>query len=448
MNRMSASPGTAAAPASRLRPRRARSTRRPRAPAALALTATVLASLAGLGPVSAATHEPASGPKAVRTELDAAVYDVVAAGVPGIIVGVQDGDRSVRLSTAGVSDLKTDAALRPGARFRIGSITKTFVATAVLQLVGEGSLNLDEPVARRLPGLLAEGEQVTVRQLLNHTSGLPEYAADPELFAGVVENRIWKPRELVALAEKQPQLLFEPGSAWMYSNTNYIVAGLLVEAVTGRSLARELDRRIFGPLRLRQTSFPATAARLSGYHAHGYISTEVNPTADGEPLDVTGYNPSHAWAAGAIVSNAADLSTFYRGLLSGRLLEPRLLREMKRTVAEDPADPQRTFSYGLGLERISDACGATWGHRGTIHGYQSSASWNERTGRTVVITSTMFPAPAAAEAPLATATDLALCHTTSTSSQPHVRELPHGREGNPAPALQTRWALGGAFIRG
>jgi hypothetical protein len=207
--------------------------------------------------------------------------------------------------------------------------------------------------------------------LLNHTSGLPDYTADPELFAGILENRQWQPRELVALAEKQPQT-FDPGSAWTYSSTNYIVAGLLVEAVTGRPLARELDRRIFAPLRLRHTSLPATA-RVSGYHAHGYITTELVPTADGQPLDVTGFNPSHAWAAGAIVSNAADLSTFFRALLSGRLLPPALLQEMKQTVAEDPTDPQKTFSYGLGLRRVADTCGANWGHTGTIFGYQSMA---------------------------------------------------------------------------
>ncbi len=188
--------------------------------------------------------------------------------------------------------------------------------------------------------------------------------------------------------------------------------------MTGRPLARELDRRIFAPLRLRHTSFPATTARLSGYHAQGYVSTEFIPTADGQPLDVTGYNPSHAWAAGAIVSNAADLSTFFRALLSGRLLPPAQLREMKQTVAEDPTDPDKTFSHGLGLVRVSDACGANWGHGGTIFGYQSMAFRNERTGRSVVIASTMFFAPAAAEAPFATATDLALCGETGNPHGP------------------------------
>jgi D-alanyl-D-alanine carboxypeptidase len=388
--------------------RRAGPNQRPRIASRLAVAATVVASLMlGVTSASAGALQATPSVDALSTELDAALNDVVAAGVPGIIVRVQDPHRAARSFAAGVGDLATGAALRPAAQFRIGSITKTFVATIVLQLVGEGRLRLDEPVARRLPGLLANGGQITVRQLLNHTSGLPDYTGDPELFAGIRQNRLWEPRELVALAERQPQL-FEPGSAWAYSNTDYIVAGLLVEAVTGRSLARELDRRIFSPLHLEHTSFPTGTAGLTGYYAHGYISTEANPTPDGQPLDVTGFNPSHAWAAGAIVSNAADLSNFYRALMEGRLLPPPLLREMKKTVAEDPTDPN-TFHYGLGLERVNDACGAHWGHRGAIFGYQSLAYWDASTGRTAVITRTMFPAPAAAEPAFAAAIDLALC---------------------------------------
>ena len=325
MNRTPSRSSTITARASGPRSHRGRPQRRPRARAALALTATVLASLAlGAGTASATPPGTASTLRAGGTQLEAAVNDVVAAGIPGVIVRVKDVQRPAHWSVAGVSDLATGGALRPAAQFRVGSITKTFVATAVLQLVGEGRLRLDEPVARRLPGLLANGQRITVRQLLNHTSGLSDYADDPELLAGIVDNRMWKPQELVALAERRPQL-FDPGSAWTYSSTNYIVAGLLVEAVTGRSLAQVLDRRIFAPLRLRHTSLPDTAS-LSGYHAHGYVTTEIIPTADGQPLDVTSYNPSHAWAAGAIVSNAADLSTFFRALLSGRLLGPALRR--------------------------------------------------------------------------------------------------------------------------
>jgi D-alanyl-D-alanine carboxypeptidase len=384
-----------------------------RASAVLALAATLLASLTlCASPASAATHGSASTIGAVSGELDAALHDVVAAGVPGILVHVKDPHHPARRHAAGVDDLATGTGLRPTARYRIGSVTKTFVATVVLQLVDEGRLSLDAPVAKRLPHLLANGNRITVRQLLNHTSGLPDFVQDSEHFAGIVQNRIWAPRELVALAERHPQL-FAPGSAWSYSNTNYVVAGLLIKAVTGHSLARELNRRIFSPLRLGHTSFPVANGRLGGHHAHGYVSTEAIPTTDGGRHDVTGYNPSHAWAAGAIVSNAADLSRFYRALMNGRLLGRPLLREMTTTVAEDPTDPN-SFHYGLGLRRVNDTCGANWGHDGTTFGYRGMAYWNARTGRTVVIASTMFPAPAAAEPPLATATDLALCGNITT----------------------------------
>lgn len=414
MNPMFPSPSATTPPPTRLPSRRASPNQRSRTSATLALATTVLLILTlSASPASAATLEPTPTKGAARTELDAALNDVVAAGVSGIIVRVQDPHRAARHYAAGVDALATGTALRPNAQFRIGSITKTFVATLVLQLVGEGRLKLDEPVAQRLPGLLANGDRITVRQLLNHTSGLPDYTTDPELFAGIIMNRVWHPRELVALAEKHPQL-FAPGSAWSYSNTNYIVAGLLIEAVTGHPLARELDRRIFSPLRLNHTSFPVGNAPLTGYYAHGYITTEVTPTADGQPLDVTGYNPSHAWAAGAIVSNATDLSTFYRALMNARLIGPALLSQMKKTVAEDPTDPNSTFRYGLGLQRVNDPCGANWGHDGSIFGYQDHAYWNANTGRTVVIASTMYPAPAAAESPLATATGLALCANTIT----------------------------------
>jgi D-alanyl-D-alanine carboxypeptidase len=381
--------------------------------ATLALAATLLSTvILSAAPASAETLGPTARADA-GTPLDAALNDVVAAGVPGVIVRVEDPHRAPRPYTAGADDLSTGRALQPTARYRVGSITKTFVATVILQLVGEGRIRLDEPVAKRLPDLLADGHWITVRQLLNHTSGLPDYTEDPKLLAGIAKNRVWAPRELVAMADRRPPP-FMPDSAWSYSNTNYIVAGLMIKAVTRHTLARELKRRIFSPLHLGHTSFPGVSAHLAGYHAHGYVSTETVPTADGEPLDVTGYNPSHAWAAGAIVSNAADLSRFYKALMGGRLLAPGLLREMKQTVAEDPADPNTTFRYGLGLQRVEDTCGVNWGHGGTISGYQGEAYWNARSGRTVVIASTMFPAPAAAESALATVTGLALCDKATT----------------------------------
>jgi D-alanyl-D-alanine carboxypeptidase len=391
---------------------RVRLSRRPRI-AAIVLTATVPMSLM-FSAVPAQALPPGSvpTPSVAVAGIEGALDDVVEAGVPGILLRVKDPRAGARRYAAGVNDLATNTALMPSARFRVGSITKTFIATIVLQLAGEGRLTLDEPVARRLPGLITNGDRVTVRQLLNHTSGLPDYTGDPELWAGIKKNRVWAPKELVVLAEmRRPQ--FTPGTAFGYSNTNYIVAGLLIEAVTGHPLARALHRRIFSPLELHHTSFPAQKSSLSGDHAHGYISTETNPTPDGELLDVTAYNPSHAWAAGAIVSNSADLSHFYRALMTGKLLDRPQLRQMKTTVPMDPNDPNSTFRYGLGLQRVKDDCGANWGHDGTIFGYQSNAYWNARTHRTVVISSTMFPGPAAAEALRAEAFVLSLCSHTA-----------------------------------
>jgi D-alanyl-D-alanine carboxypeptidase len=332
--------------------------------------------------------------------------EVIGAGVPGVLLRVQEG-RIVRTVTAGVTDLVTGSPMRADATFRAGSITKTFVATVVLQLVDEGRLALDRPVATWLPGLLADGGRITVRQLLNHTSGLFDYANDPVLIAGIVQDRVWDPLELVAIAESHPAS-FAPGSAWAYSNSGYIVAGLLVERVTRHPLASELRRRIFEPLDLGHTSLPTATGAMPGAFAHGYVATSFLPTPDGVPFDISGFNPSHAWASGALVSSAADLSRFYRALFGGELLSPRLLRQMKTTVAEDPTN-QRGVGYGLGIERYPDPCGIDWGHGGTIFGYEAAAFWNERTGRTTVMATNMFPRPEAAEAPLSALLDAALC---------------------------------------
>src|SRR4051812_46494863 len=176
-----------------------------------------------------------------------ALQRIVSAGSPGAIALINDGHR-VRLLA--------DGAARPTERFRAGSLTKSFVATVALQLVHEGKLSLSDTVESRLPGILPYGDQVTLRQLLNHTSGVPDNqdAVDAEMLRGNL-TRSWTPRELIALvAGKQPD--FAPGAGWAYSNTNYMLAGLMIERVTGHSLGAELTRRVFAPLHLRDTSFP------------------------------------------------------------------------------------------------------------------------------------------------------------------------------------------------
>jgi D-alanyl-D-alanine carboxypeptidase len=321
---------------------------------------------------SAATASPDRAPPRT-TQLQAALDAVVAAGVPGALVLVRNGDRTVRL-TAGYANLARRTPMRVTDRFRIGSETKMFVSTVVLQLVGEGKLSLDDTVERRLPGLVPNGRNITVRQLLNHTSGLYDYAEDKAFLAQLDNPRkVWTPRRLIALATAHKPL-FRPGTKWGYSNTGYIALGLIVEATTGHTLGAELRKRIFEPLRLRATSF-ATRPQIAGRYAHGYSRL-------GQPrlYDISFIDPSLFWAAGAIVSTADDLVRFHDALLRGRLLRPNLLAAMKTTVNVTPQQ-----GYGLGIIRWRYPCGTFWGHGGGIFGYETFTASTGDSRRHVVI---------------------------------------------------------------
>ena len=279
--------------------------------------------------------------------------------------------------------------MRTTDRFRIGSITKTFVAVIVLQLAAEGRLGLDAPVARWLPDLVPRG--ITVRQLLAHTSGLSDYVDDPRAFTGKISD----PRRLVALGVSRPPL-GKPGERYAYASTNYIVLGLLVEHVTGTSLRRALEQRIFRPLRLSRTTFePSTASEL---RVRGYLAPTRDGLVVGEPEETSGRSASWAWAAGAIVSDSADLATFFAGLLDGRLVPRSLLRQM---VPE--------HGYGLGLAAFDTPCGVAVGHTGNLLGYVSAA-WNTRDGdRRVVMMSNTFPLTPEAELAFHRALGVAFC---------------------------------------
>jgi D-alanyl-D-alanine carboxypeptidase len=333
---------------------------------------------------SAATGRPhaAMARPALQRRLDA----VVAAGAPGIVALVNGGRgrrrddvatgwrgaRNVWQGTSGVSDLRTGRPIGRDDRFRVGSVTKSLVATVALQLVGERRLSLSDTVEQWLPGILPYGGQVSVRQVLNHTSGVPDYILRPivELSRGN-RFRSWQPRELVALVAGQPQN-FPAGSAWSYTNTGYVLMGMIIERATGRALGHELERRIFRPLQLRDTSFPVNFPFLLGRHARGYsldFDDELKPV-EGRLLDFTVYNPSAAWAAGNIVSDMDDLARFYRALLGGRLLAPELLAEMKTRVEVQPG----VAGYGLGLTVLDTPCGPLWGHGAASRGSQTSST--------------------------------------------------------------------------
>jgi D-alanyl-D-alanine carboxypeptidase len=247
-------------------------------------------------------------------------------------------------------------------RFQVASITKTFVATVVLQLVAEGKLGLGDAVERWLPGLVPNGRSITIRELLEHTSGLFDYFDDKAFVRAVVAHpgRVWPPRKLVAIATAHPSL-FPPGRDWSYSNTNYILLGLVVEAAGGKPLDQQLQRRIFERLGLSATSFP-TDARIEGAHAHGYVGFATLPRVR-SLLDTSPVSPSLSWAAGAIVSTGDDVTSFYSTLLSGRILPPYQIAAMKTLVPG--------VHYGLGLLEADTPCGRAYGHEGDLRGYRS-----------------------------------------------------------------------------
>jgi D-alanyl-D-alanine carboxypeptidase len=326
----------------------------------LALASIVIACVTALGLPGWAQASTAA-PPALEQALDRLVTD----GVPGAIaLERQTGEEWYAAS--GVADLKTKEPISATDRFRIGSMTKGFVSTVVLQLVAEHRLSLDDTVERWLPGVVPGGDAITVRQLMNHTSGLYDYI-DVPFYVQLLRDPLttWQPLELVQRAVAHPPL-FAPGTSWSYSNTNYILLGLIVaaadEAPAPLRVARpalEVDRRIVGPLGLSHTSFPLTDPDIHGSHAHGYAID--SPPEWGLPaiLDTTRSNPSWAWTAGAIVSTLDDVADFHRALFTGRLLDPDQQRELETTVSAGPAT-----DYGLGVFKLQTPCGPAWGHDG------------------------------------------------------------------------------------
>ncbi len=346
------------------------------------------AALAALGLGLMAPAASAAEPK--RTTLQASVDAIRKTGTVGVLAQ-STGPRGKRYATAGVADRSTREAVDVRDRFRIASATKTFVATVMLQLVGEGRVSLDDTVEKWLPGVVSghgnDGGRITVRQLLNHTSGLYNYTEDfPEIasVAGFQADRYttWTDEQLVAVATRHAPD-FAPGAKWAYSNTNYILAGMIIEKATGRSWQQEVTRRIVRPLGLRDTLAPGTSSRIPGPHLRGYSSFGESRPA----IDVTDFNPSAGDAAGAMISTTGDLSRFFSALLGGRLLRPAQLAEMKTTVrAADMDVVWPGARYGLGLMEIPLSCGGVYySHGGDLPGYTTRDGVSPD-GRRVVVT--------------------------------------------------------------
>lgn len=348
----------------------------------LTLSAALLAAVAGVVPATAAhaapspfagpSAQPAAPAPAPVPDLDAvtqALKNTTAAGAPGAMVRIT-GSGAPLTSAVGVQDRTTGAAMDLNGRFRIGSVTKTFSSVVLLQLVSEGKLSLDAPVNQYLPGLLPDS-RITVRHLLTHRSGLADYtnAMFDKTVPGfeAVRNKVFTYQELVALSLREPRTT-EPGVSYNYSNTNFVVVGMLIEKATGHGVATEYERRIIKPLKLKNTSYVHPSTQIKGAHLHGYLT----PDEAGAPLvDSTEQTVSWAQSAGAMISNTADLNTFVSALLGGKLLAPAMLGAMLNVT---PTDTTNTRFYGLGLRRYDLSCGTSvYGHTGTVQGFYTYA---------------------------------------------------------------------------
>jgi len=341
------------------------------------VAATAVAVSAALaGPALAApSGRGAGGHDATRRAVEAAVKD----GVPGVTLTAEDA-HGTWSTTAGAGNLRTGEPRSVRDRYRVGSITKTFVSTVLLQLEAEGRLSLDDTVEKWLPGVVRgnghDGRAITVRQLLNHTSGVFNYTRDDTfgrtyfLKDGFFKHRYdpKTPADLLAIAmSHQPD--FAPGTSWNYSNTNYLLAALVIEEITGHPYGTEIRHRIIDPLHLTGTSVPGTRVTVPQPSSRAYSKLAQSTT--GPTYDVTTLNPAIAYGSGEMISDSADLNRFYTALLTGRLLPPHQLKEMKTTVQAGHAPNGR---YGLGLIDLTLSCGVhVWGHDGGIHGSNSEA---------------------------------------------------------------------------
>jgi D-alanyl-D-alanine carboxypeptidase len=351
--------------------------------------------LALIGTTAGATVETGTR-HAMQTDAD----QLLRYGAPGVLAELETGRGATIRVRSGYGNVERKTPVPWDARFRIGSFTKTYVSATLLQLVGEGRLGLEDTVDHWLPGVVSgngnDGTRITVRQLLQHTSGLTDYLTGyPWLFSqeGFEQHRYDSvtAEQAVATAMTFPPQ-FAPGTKWDYSNTNYQLAGLIIKAVTGHDWRTEVRNRIIKPLGLRHTYLPGNNPDIPRPHAVGYErfpgpdATEDDPDY-GDAIDATRQNPTWGGAAGEAISTAADGNRFLKALVGGRVLKPAQLAEMQRTV---PASPEFQTNwpgvrYGLGLMFIPNPCGGEWAHGGDIMGFQTRNGVSADGKRSVIV---------------------------------------------------------------
>ncbi|MFJ9536129.1 serine hydrolase domain-containing protein [Streptomyces sp. NPDC101225] len=319
--------------------------------------------------LAAPAHAAPAGalPKPDPDGLEDVLRTALEQGAPGAMARIDDHG-SVTRAAVGVADRGSGRTISNADRFRIGSVTKTFSAVVLMQLADEGRLRLDASVDHYLPGLLPD-RTITVRQVLGHRSGLYDYTND--MFANAVpgfeavRSRVFTYRGLVERSLRHRRTN-APGTAYAYSNTNFVVAGMLIEKLTGHSVRTEYRTRIIKPLKLRDTFYVHPDKKIPGRHADGYLTPDK---AGAALVDATDQTMSWAQSAGAVISSTRDLNTFLSALLGGRLMSPAQLGRMERMMPVNS-----TQSYGLGLRSRHLSCGVSvYGHTGAVQGYYTYA---------------------------------------------------------------------------
>lgn len=309
---------------------------------------------------------------AVAARLDAAIRDTLReAAVPGVVVGLWAPGKGSYVRTFGVADKATGAPMETDFRIRIGSETKTFTVTALLQLVDQGKVGLDDPIGKYINGV-PNGDRITLRELAGMRSGLFNYSEDADFGKALYADpdRTLTPQQLLDYSFKHP-VQFAPDAQFDYSNTNLVLLGLVVEKVTGRPIHEVIRQQVLEPAGLRHTLFPTDAA-FPEPHAQGYTESP-----SGKPLIATDWNPSWAWAAGAMISDLEDLRSWARTLATGTLLKPATQAErLKTRPINVPGD-----GYGLGIFNVQG-----WiGHNGSLPGYETLTVYLPEAQATMVV---------------------------------------------------------------
>ncbi|MCB2198618.1 beta-lactamase family protein [bacterium] len=326
--------------------------------------------------VTSCSEEDDNNPVSIKNEAEKIVMEamldsiVTLARVPGAALAIRFPDGDEWVTCTGTADLATNRPITESDPFKVGSISKTYTATVVLNLVKTGVIELDEPLATYLPDSIAAylpvsdvDSVITVRRALNHSSGIVNYVHLPAFLSQYTTDwtYTWTPEELIAFTTDT--LYFTPGSGWTYSNTNYIYLGLMVEHLTGHSLAEEIQNVVLDPLGLAHTWFPNTDADLPSGIAQGYYDFNSDSTLEADE-SITDASPSAAWAAGAVVATPLDLLHWLAALDDGTLLTPEL--QAQREITIDFTLGGEAYGYGLGIARQA---AVAWGHQGGIDGF-------------------------------------------------------------------------------